>query len=1548
MCCENCGGPHEKFLKVQQAFEEEQNQPEVIQEFLLQLIHDLQLLNEIQPKQAEEKGMYKQAQKKQEEKSIAELLAEEQSARINSLFQDPNPPQVFISLDGDDDDDDYDKESIISTNMDIFETPSSDAITTSFPTEEPKDSFIMEDADINTIPENESNVEKLFHIPSETEVTFDNESKCDLPIFDDFSSLYDFKDDCVIFSRPLFDSYGDTTPSEYSSDNESILEEDVLEDIDCTNSLIDSFPPGNADPKESINETPPSDAITPDLPITDSLVMKDKHLDTISKIDSEEVIKSSVEDLVQTPSESEDLSDNESEYDLPFCDNFLDFNNDFEIFSNPLFDSNDDYTSSDDESSSEENVLVENLKFYSNPLLEFNEEIFSSEINPLYNEVLEDLDSILPGNENDHFNAESDLIESLLNKDTVITSPKIDFFLEEFAGELALINLISLGIAETNFDLKKYIRLIKKLSYDNSSPRHSKELNSENEFEKENSGSTTIHTDISLPEYESFDVKSDSSSEIYNDDLAHIISSSEYGYVYAGDESDSGDLTILGDSTRKFQLSHRGFKALKISHNFFNKSPMMIYGGDIPIWDVLFEESKAIFYLTNAQDSPINRGQVTALQGQAIALQAQVTALQGLVGGPTQPELPEEAGVCAQFEFCPSNLCFLDSYMNSKTKDHPLDNIISELERPVSIRLQLHEQALFCYYDAFLSTVEPKTYKDALTQACWIKAIQDELNEFERLQVRELVPRPDKVMVITLKWIYKESFALMARLFLVFDAHMNMIVYKMDVKTAFCDKKFMSANRTGKVDPTLFIRRQGKDILLISPSPIGIFSNQSKYALESLKKYGMESSDPVDTPMVEKSKLDEDPQRKAIDLTHYRRIVGTLMYLTASRPDLTFVIPKWKWDNITLDFVTKLPKSSQGYDTIWVIVDRLTKSAIFTPIREIDPIDKLARIYLKEVVTRHGIPVSIISNRDPRFASNFWRSLQNASDTIMSDSEDSTVTYTDVSSPFEGLSDIGSPRVEGPPMMPEDPYTYIVAAFMAPPSLDYMRSPEEPEYIHESDLEEDPKEDPADYLADEGDNDDDDDESFDDDENDDDVEEDDEEEEHPALADTIPPPLVQRTTARISIHLPMVITLPQIPSPGLPVSPPLPVSSPPLPASPTYPLGYRAVMIRLRAKAPSTEDVPKVTLLPQKRLCIALALRFEVSESSFAPTARPMGGFKADYSFVSTLDDKIRQDPKREKMTPKRATKSTPATTTTTTVTDAQLKALIDQGVTNALAARDADRRRNGKDSHDSGMGARRQAPPARECTYQDFMKCKPLYFKGTEGVVANAMTWTNLRKKMTDKYCLSGEIKNLEVKLWNLEVKGTVVVTYNQRCQELALMHDRMFLEESDKIEGYIDGLPDMIYESVMASKLKTMQDVIEFTTELMDKKIKTFTERHTKNKRKLEDTSKNNKNQQQNKRQNAGRAYTIGSGEKKPYKGSKIPCSKCNYHYDGHCAPKCHKCNRVGYLACDYSTSTLSIGPVQNERIIGPTEGAIRQRHYKAQFLTIGSSGLVCQEEG
>ncbi|GJU84536.1 putative reverse transcriptase domain-containing protein [Tanacetum coccineum] len=167
----------------------------------------------------------------------------------------------------------------------------------------------------------------------------------------------------------------------------------------------------------------------------------------------------------------------------------------------------------------------------------------------------------------------------------------------------------------------------------------------------------------------------------------------------------------------------------------------------------------------------------------------------------------------------------------------------------------------------------------------------------------------------------------------------------------------------------------------------------------------------------------------------------------------------------------------------------------------------------------------------------------------------------------------------------------------------------------------------------------------------------------------------------------------------------------------------------------------------------------------------------------------------------------------------------------------------------------------------------------------------------MTNKYCPRGKIMKLEAEMWNLNVKGTDVVSYNQRFQELALICARMFLEESDKIDKYVGGFPDMIYGSVMESKPKTMQDANEFSTKLMDKKIHTFAERQSENKRNQDD----NQQQQYNKRQNTGRAYAAGSGEKKPYGGSKPLCSKCNYHHDGQCALKCHKCNRVGHLAHD-----------------------------------------------
>nr|GEU49890.1 retrovirus-related Pol polyprotein from transposon TNT 1-94 [Tanacetum cinerariifolium] len=212
----------------------------------------------------------------------------------------------------------------------------------------------------------------------------------------------------------------------------------------------------------------------------------------------------------------------------------------------------------------------------------------------------------------------------------------------------------------------------------------------------------------------------------------------------------------------------------------------------------------------------------------------------------------------------------ISEHLSKWIKDHPLKNIIGDPSRTVSTRLQLHEQALFCYYDAFPTLVEPKMYKDALTQ---LEAGQ---------------------------------------IFLAFAIDMNMIVYQMDVKTAFWkgilreevyvgqSDEFVDPNNPnhvyilkkalyglkqaprawydllssflisqgfskGTVDPTLFINKKGKYILL---------------------KYKIKSCDPVDTPIVKKSKLNEDTLGKAVDPTHYCGMVCTLMYLTSSRPDL--------------------------------------------------------------------------------------------------------------------------------------------------------------------------------------------------------------------------------------------------------------------------------------------------------------------------------------------------------------------------------------------------------------------------------------------------------------------------------------------------------------------------------------------------------------------------------------------------------------------------------------------------------------------------------------
>ncbi|GKB54717.1 putative reverse transcriptase domain-containing protein, partial [Tanacetum coccineum] len=208
-------------------------------------------------------------------------------------------------------------------------------------------------------------------------------------------------------------------------------------------------------------------------------------------------------------------------------------------------------------------------------------------------------------------------------------------------------------------------------------------------------------------------------------------------------------------------------------------------------------------------------------------------------------------------------------------------------------------------------------------------------------------------------------------------------------------------------------------------------------------------------------------------------------------------------------------------------------------------------------------------------------------------------------------------------------------------------------------------------------------------------------------------------------------------------------------------------------------------------------------------------------------------------------------------MTPESIQAMIDRAIQRNSTQDDA--------SQNLGGGPRRPVQPARVCSYPDFMKCQPMNFKGTEGNVglsqwieeiesvfhisghdaAYAMTWGTFKKKLTDKYCPNGEIKKLEIELWNLKVRGNDVAAYTQRFQELALMCTKFLADETAKID------------------------------------------KQNENKRKADDSSRNYQQQQPHKKQNVARAYTAGPGGKKVYTGDLPLCTKCNYLHTGQCAP-------------------------------------------------------------
>nr|GEX61245.1 retrotransposon protein, putative, Ty3-gypsy subclass [Tanacetum cinerariifolium] len=320
---------------------------------------------------------------------------------------------------------------------------------------------------------------------------------------------------------------------------------------------------------------------------------------------------------------------------------------------------------------------------------------------------------------------------------------------------------------------------------------------------------------------------------------------------------------------------------------------------------------------------------------------------------------------------------------------------------------------------------------------------------------------------------------------------------------------------------------------------------------------------------------------------------------------------------------TRLSRTSSGYDSIWVIVDRLTKSTYFLQVKTTDIIEKLTQLYLKEIVCRHGVPISIISDRDSKFTSRFWRSLQGALGTRL-----------DMSTAYH-------PKMDGQSERTIQTLEDMLGAYAAPFEALYgqkCRSPVCWSEVGDSQL--------------------------------------------------AGPELIRETNKKI--------------------------------------VQIKNRLLTVRSRQKSYAVVRRRSL--QFNVGDKVMLKKCLSDESLTI---PLNEVQLDDKLyfieepVEIIDRKVKilkqsRIPIVKKMAPKkRTTKASPAITTTTTlVTNAQLKVLIDQGIADALAAHYADRNRNGEDSHDSRTGVRRQAPLARECTYPDFMKCKPLYFKGTEGVV--------------------------------------------------------------------------------------------------------------------------------------------------------------------------------------------------------------------------------------
>ncbi|GJZ63000.1 hypothetical protein Tco_0619421, partial [Tanacetum coccineum] len=461
----------------------------------------------------------------------------------------------------------------------------------------------------------------------------------------------------------------------------------------------------------------------------------------------------------------------------------------------------------------------------------------------------------------------------------------------------------------------------------------------------------------------------------------------------------------------------------------------------------------------------------------------------------------------------------------------------------------------------------------------------------------------------------------------------------------------------------------------------------------------------------------------------------------------------------------------------------------------------------------------------------------------------------------------GPEEPEQAPLSPDYPY----AADTSPIALSLG-------YITDSDLEEDPEDEsedgPADYPADEGDDDDDlsGDDVDDEDEEEASKEDEEEEEEHLAPTDSIAiSPIVDLVPSAEETNLQLLFARSQVPIPfpseaevdrlfALPTPPPSPLTplslplpqipSPPTHTSPTYaeaPLGFRAARIRLRAASPPLpppvnhrEEVLEADLLPQKRLCLttptpsatvyyelqAYRAHTQIQDLRFAGDIDSDLGCSG-FITIEPADSSSRSDSGTtdlKKMPPRKGTRTTPATataTTTTLMTDPAITALIAQGVANALAGRTIQRNTNLNNDGSQGFrsGIMRHVRPTRECTYSDFLRCQPLNFKGTEGVVGLTQWFKRMETVFHISNCVvenqvqfaTCTLHDVALRWWNSHVK----TVGHDAAYDMALENTyEMDYIKSDVVEKYVGGLPDMIQGNVMSTKPKTMEEANERQT--------------------------------------------------------------------------------------------------------------------------------------